>query len=205
MFLGRTISDIQFIFFLPFSIKSVYSLALLCPVSPSLGALAQQLPGTPHYANIVLCWCTVGYKIRLVSWHVSEEVSHVSTFNWAGLEYMIPFILSNSSSSVSFALAHSIFLDSFTFFNNTLSHASLPNLHDAFHHVWHNCQYVKLCILLRKHEMLGFLLEEDTAGCSRCLGSVINNRIILNFCITWHMGSQRPYISSTKPKYFKIT
>lgn len=59
MFLGRTISDIQFIFFSPFSIKSVHSLALLCPVSPSLGALAQQLRGTPHYADMVLCWCTV--------------------------------------------------------------------------------------------------------------------------------------------------
>lgn len=179
MFLERTFSDIQLIFFLPFSIKTVYSLALLSPGSPSLGVLAQQLRGIPCYADMILGWCTACYKIRLVSWHVSEEVSPVSNFNWASLEYMIPFILSNSSSSVFFALAHSVFLDSFKFFQNKLSHASLSNLHDAFHHVWHNCQYVKLCILLRKQEMFGSLLEEDTVCCSRYLGRMINNRRII--------------------------
>lgn len=117
VFLQRTFYDIQFIFFLPFPIKSAYRLALLYPVSPPLGALAQQLHGTPHYADMILCWCTVCYNIRLVSWHVSEEVFHVSNFNWASLEYMIPIIFSNSSLSVFFALAHSIFLDSFIFFS----------------------------------------------------------------------------------------
>lgn len=205
MFLERTSSDIQFIFFLPFSIKSVHSLALLYPASASLCALAQQLHGTPHYANMTLCWCTVCYKIRSLSLHVSEEVSHVANFNWASLDYVIPFILSKpSSSSVFIPLAHSIFLDSFKFFQNTLSRASLSNLHNAFHHVWHNCQYVKLRIWLRKHLMLGSLLEEDTVCCVRYLGSLINNRKIILNHITWHTGSQRAYLSSTKPKDFKI-
>lgn len=201
IFLKRIFSDIQFIFFLPFSIKSVYSLALLYPVSPSLCALAQQ---PPHYADMTLCWCTLCYKTRSVSWHDSEEVSHVANFNWASLEYMIPFILSNSSSSVLIALAHSIFLDFPKLFQNTLSRASLSNLHDAFHHVWRNCQYVKLCILLRKHEMFGSVLEEDTVCCLSYLGSVINNRRIILNRITWHTGPQRANLSSTKAKDFQI-
>lgn len=98
---------------------------------------------------------------RLVSLHLSVEVSPTANLSSAGLEYTVIFILSNSNSSV-YVLAHSALLKSFKNFQNALSSTPLSNFCDEFCHFEHNCQDVKLRILQRKHEIFGFLLEEDT-------------------------------------------
>lgn len=159
--------------------------------------------------QIILMWLSADAPCvsRSGGWllHALQRKSHLQQILVELVWSVWSFLFFPTVVHQSIPLAHSTLLDSFKNFQNAWSSTPLSNLCDEFHHFEHNCQDVKLYVLLRKHEMFGFLLEveEDTVFLVRYLGSVNNSsRITLN-PITWHTASLRAYLNSTKTKNFE--